>query len=86
MNYLINLIPYLVALMTLWDFSIHVIDWLKLDQKFIGSTSIFSYYYPHFWGKAPCVSQERGRKRYDYFWLTYWGTATILLIIYIVFR
>ena len=71
--------------MILWDLSIHIIDKFKWRNKFIESKSIFSYYYPHFWGKYPYVNEEHGRKRYDYFWITYWGTALILLIIYIIF-
>lgn len=83
--------------MTFWDFSIHVID--KRDRKYMinnclgemwsqklkKAKGIFSYYYPHFWGKKQ-VSDEKAWKRYDYFWLTYWGTATVLLIIYISFK
>lgn len=94
---MIEIIPYLVLLMTFWDFSIHIID--KRDRKYrikneyhntwhrkiTDSSSYFSYYYPHFWGKKP-TSDERAWKRYDYFWLAYWGTASILLIIYITLK
>lgn len=94
---IVELIPFAIVLMTLWDFTIHVID--KRDrkyrlsnredktwsQKMKNNKSVLSYYYPHFWGKKP-VSDEMAWKRYDYFWLSYWGGATILLIVYITFR
>jgi len=93
----IDLILYILAVMIFWDFTIHVID--KRDRKYKlsnqfnrmweqrlkKSKSFLSYYYPHFWGKKP-VSDEQAWKRYDYFWLIYWGTATVLLIIYIIFK
>lgn len=94
---IIEIIPYIILLMTFWDFSVHIID--KRDRKYrirneyhktwhkkiIGSSSYISYYYPHFWGKKP-VSEEQAWKRYDYFWLAYWGAASTLLLIYIIFR
>ena len=83
---MIDIILYIVLVMTAWDFSVHIIDWLGLDAKFKQSKSIFSYYYPHFSGKYPFASRELHTKRYNYFWITYWGTATILLIFYIVFK
>ena len=93
----INVIPYIIMIMTFWDFTIHVID--KRDRKYrliyqwnnvwaiklIKSNSFLSYYYPHFWGKKP-VTDKQAWKRYDYFWLIYWGSATVLLFIYIIFR
>ena len=83
--------------MIFWDFSIHIID--KRDRKYFldkkwdnmwreqlrKSKSIFSYYYPHFWGKKP-VSDEKAWNRYDLFWLTYWGTALFLLLTYIILK
>jgi len=96
---MIYFIPYILLLMIFWDFTIHVID--KRDRKFFlsnqytmmwrekmkNSKFFFSYYYPYFWGKKKLVSSdEQGWKRYDYFWLSYWGTATILLIFYLIFR
>jgi hypothetical protein len=72
--------------MIFWDLSIHIIDKFKKGKKFIESKSIFSYYYPHFWGKPPQVNREIGQVRYDNFWITYWSVALVLLIIYIFFR
>ncbi|PIR98137.1 MAG: hypothetical protein COT89_00255 [Candidatus Colwellbacteria bacterium CG10_big_fil_rev_8_21_14_0_10_42_22] len=81
--------------MTFWDFTIHVID--KRDRKYRlneqmekmwfhkmkVSKSPFSYYYPFFWGKTKPVDDRNGWKRYDLFWIFYWGMATILLLTYI---
>jgi len=83
---MIDIILYLVSIMIFWDLSIHIIDKMKWEDKFINSKSIFSYYYPHFWGKYPHVEKEQGRRRYDRFWITYWSTALILLIIYIFLK
>ncbi len=95
---ILDYIPYLIALMTFWDFSIHVIDWR--DRKYeksgkhtetwffrmLNSKSVFSYYYPHFWGKPPHVSQDLKNRRYDIFWISFWGTAFLLTVIYILTR
>ncbi len=97
MKFLVNIIPYVIAAMTFWDFSIHVID--KRDRKYMlaerwedmwltklkRSKNFISYYYPHFWGKKP-ITNEKAWRRYDHFWLVYWGSATALIVIYILFR
>lgn len=70
--------------MIFWDLSLHIIDKFDLGIKFIQSKSFFSYYYPHFCGKFPHVTNEIRKKRYDYFWITYWTIVLILLIIYII--
>ena len=79
-------ILYIVLAITLWDFTIHVLDKFELGSKFTQSKSIFSYYYPHFWGKTPHVSPEVKKRRYDYFWISTWGFVSVLLIVYIVFH
>lgn len=79
-------ILYILAIMIFWDLSIHVIDKFKMGIWFKNSKSKLSYYYPHFWGKPPFVSEECGRMRYDYFWISYWGIALTLLITYIILK
>lgn len=84
--------------MTLWDLTIHLID--KRDRKYNlsnepektwfwklkNSKSFLSYYYPFFWGKKVELNDKQGWKRYDFFWIIYWGTASVLLFIYLIFR
>ena len=72
--------------MIFWDFSIHIIDKFEGWNKFYESKSIFSYAYPHFGGKPPYVTAEKKKARYDFFWISYWGTAFVLLILYICFK
>ncbi len=90
-----DLILYILVAMTFWDFTIHVID--KHDRqydfdhrswsgKMRKSKSIFSFYYPFFWGKNNQSDPKSGWKRYDRFWLIYWGIATVLLLTYIIFK
>ena len=97
MDYLL----YIVIAMTFWDFTIHIIDKRdrkyqlsgeldkKWSEKMKKSKSIFSYYYPFFWGREDEISEAKaakGQKRYDLFWITYWGIATVLLVIYAIYK
>ena len=75
--------------MIFWDFSLHVLELLKLDVKLIRSKSIFSYYYPHFrWIKTPNGPVERPNWNlfYQRFWVVFWGFAFIVLLVYVMFR
>lgn len=85
----IDLILYILLAMIFWDFSTHLIEGFGWVEKFIRSKSIFSYCYPHFyWMKTPNGPRERPNwnKLYQKFWITYWGLAFLLLIIYLVFK
>ncbi len=94
-NLIMDLILYILLAMVFWDFTIHIID--RHDRKYNfderswsgkmrKSKLIFSRYYPFFWGKDNQLNQKLGWEKYDRFWLTYWGTAIILLLIYIIFK
>ncbi len=85
----LDFILYILAAMVFWDFSCHVIELLNWSPKFTRSKSIFSYYWPHLrWRKTPNgpVERENWKKLYDRFWVTYWGLAFILLIIYLIIK
>jgi len=85
----LDFILYILAVMILWDFSLHILELFRLDDKFVRSKSIFSYYYPHFrWIKAPNGPVERSNwsSFYQRFWVAFWGSAFLLLIIYIIFK
>jgi len=86
---MLNIILYVLVVMIFWDFSLHLIELLGWAEKFIKSKSIFSYYYPHFrWKKTSTgpVERENWGKLYQRFWVTYWGLAFILLVIYLIFK
>ena len=82
-------ILYILGILIFWDFSLHVIELFHWDKFLIKSKSWFSYYYPHFrWIKTLNGSIERPNwnKFYQRFWVSFWGTALILLITYIVVK
>jgi len=83
----LDFILYILLAMIFWDFSAHLIELLGWVEKFTKSKSIFSYYYPHFrWMKVPNGVKERPdwRKKYQRFWVCFWGLAFIFLLIYIL--
>ena len=85
---MLDFILYILLVMIFWDFSLHIIEWRGWVGKFTNSKSIFSYYYPHlYWMKTPNGPVERPnwRKVYNRFWVTFWGSAFILLV-YSIFK
>jgi len=79
----IDWLLYILGAMIFWDLSIHFISWMKWVEKFTHSTSVFSYYYPHFyWKKTPNgpVVRDNWWVLYERFWVSYWGIALILLL------
>ncbi len=85
----LDLILYLVTAMIFWDFSIHLLELFNLHIKFLNHKSIFSYYYPHFsYMKSPngFVQRPNSGKIYQKFWVSYWGFAFTILIIYLIFK
>ena len=87
----IESIPFVLAAMILWDLSLHVLKLFGFERKFLESTSVLSYYYPHFrWKKTPNGPLERleqeWRPIYDMFWTCYWGVAFVLLLAYLYLR
>jgi hypothetical protein len=84
-----EIILYVLAVMIFWDFSTHVVELLGWQDKFKNSKSLWSYYYPHLrYKKGPSgpVERENGYLVYQRFWVTFWGTAFLLILIYIVFH
>lgn len=85
----LDFILYILAAMIFWDFSCHVVELFKWDIKLLQSKSIFSYFYPHFrWRKTPNRPAERQnwQRLYQRFWVTFWGLAFILVLIYLIFK
>lgn len=84
-----DIILYLLLVMIFWDFSLHVLELFGLDSKLIKSKSFLSYYYPHFrWIKTPSgpIARQNWFMFYQKFWVTFWGLAFMLLLIYIIFK
>ncbi|MDE1874580.1 MAG: hypothetical protein KGI79_00050 [Patescibacteria group bacterium] len=84
-----QIILYILAAMIFWDLSIHVIELFGKAEKFSKSRSVLSYYYPHlYWKKTKAgpVVRENWQRLYQRFWVTYWGTAFVLIIVYMLIR
>jgi hypothetical protein len=77
-----DLILYAVAAMILYDFSLHIDDILKAFGKTskakhpLGSGRLFDHL-----SKGNELKRE---KIYQTFWSIYWGTASLLIVIYII--
>jgi hypothetical protein len=80
-------ILYVLAVMIFWDFSTHLIEMFGWEKKFLHSRSIFSYYYPHLSNKkgpdGPIPRKNR-ENIYQRFWVTFWGLAFVLIMVYIL--
>jgi len=68
---IVNLIPYILAIMIFYDFSNHLLELIFGREK---ARKLFKLYWPTF----------KDRKRYTYFWTTYWGIAFLLTMIYLL--
>lgn len=68
---IVNLIPYILAIMIFYDFSNHLLELIFGREK---ARKLFKPYWPTF----------KDRKRYTYFWTTYWGIAFLLTMIYLL--
>ena len=62
---------YIVALMILYDLSIHIIYLLKIDEYLLKNNL---NYWPNF--------KKYSKNIYQLFWTIYWGGAFIILIFY----
>lgn len=67
---------YLIAIMILYDFSLHVMETIHGNKE----KAMKKWYC---WPPAK-IFNNHGRRFYNYFWTFYWGLAFILLIIAIV--
>lgn len=70
-----KILVYVVLLMVLYDFSVHVIFMFHKEDFFL---SRHLNYWPEW--KDKTVSKVR----YQQFWTIYWGVAAILLLIYLI--
>jgi|GEM_PF-1870844 len=85
----LDILLYIVAAMTFYDFTIHVIEYLKWQHYFLGSRSPFSYYYPHFAFKKVSggfTNRENFYTVYQTFWTVYWGLAFLLVVAYLILK
>ncbi|MGY4884328.1 MAG: hypothetical protein ACP5NZ_01990 [Nanobdellota archaeon] len=69
---MIEIIPYLILLMIIYDLSVHFAYAFNLDEKIIKKKL---NWWPNWWGN-----------KYQIFWITYWIIALMLVVIYIVFK
>jgi hypothetical protein len=80
---MVYLIPYILAVMIIYDFSLHVFD-LLLHAKLtthkhpLGIYLVLNYF-------AGNDAQKR-KTIYNIFWTTYWGLASTLIIVYIMYQ
>lgn len=74
---LIQHVPFLLAVMIFWDFSLHAIELFGGKKWFNQRKNIFSYWWPKWSG-------ENKRKKYTVFWTVYWGVALLLILFYIL--
>jgi hypothetical protein len=75
---MVYLIPYIVTGLILYDLSIHIVYLIK-KQEYVFKKNL------HWWPKWDS-STEQGKHSYQVFWSTYWGTAFVLMIIYLTFK
>ena len=78
-----TLIPYILAIMILYDFSLHLYD-LLINLKPTSKKHPFGMYLvlDYFAGK----DTGKRKKAYNLIWTAYWGLASILIISYIMYR
>lgn len=80
---MIGFIPYVLAAMILYDFSAHVFS--SLIHFGVSKTK-------HPFGMYKLMDKYGGKNKkkrqavYDIFWTSYWGIASILIIIYLIFK
>lgn len=67
-----ELIPYIITFMIVYDLSIHLVYTFEWDEKIIKKKL---NWWPPWLGL-----------KYQIFWITYWGIALILMLIYIFLK
>lgn len=78
-----NFILYILAIMIVYDFSLHIYDTalhfkLTKHKHPLGMYKVMDY----FGGR----DQYKRATVYNIFWTTYWGIASILILIYLVLQ
>ncbi len=68
---MIQIIPYIIIVMIIYDLSIHLAYLLNLDKSIIKRKLNWWF---NWWGL-----------KYQVFWIIYWSIALILMIIYVLF-
>ena len=74
---MLEFIPYIVTFMILYDWSIHLV-YLAGKEDYFFKRKI--NWWPN-WDRW----EKKERIRYQIFWNVYWGSAFLLMIIYIFF-
>lgn len=69
-----SIILGILVIMIFYDFTLHLIETLELEKFFYPRRNIFSYYWP----------VAKSRQVYNIGWTIYWGTAFLLIIIYVL--
>jgi len=80
---MIEIIPYILAVMILWDFSLHIYDLLHVFNKTKAKHPMGAYLIYDYFAKG---NQEKRKKVKQVFWTIYWGIAFILILIYLIAR
>ncbi len=78
---MIRYIPYIIGLMAAYDFSLHIFDLLHVYKKTKIKHPLGLWILLDYLSKGNKLKRE---KIYQIFWNIYWGTATILMVIYLV--
>ena len=68
----LELIPYIIVLMIIYDLSIHFVYLFNLDEKIIKRKLNWWF---NWWGK-----------KYQIFWIFYWLVVLVLMLIFILFN
>lgn len=76
-------IPYILAIMILYDFSLHIFDFL-INKGITKMKHPFGVYLlkDYFAGD----NQKKRERIHDIFWTTYWGIGSILIILYLLWN
>lgn len=68
---MIELIPYIIIVMIIYDLSIHFVYTFEFDEWLIKRNL---NWWLNWWGL-----------KYQIFWISYWTTALILMILYVLY-
>ncbi len=69
---IIELLPWIVLAMIIYDLSVHLVYTLGLDKKILKKRL---NWWPAWYGI-----------KYQIFWISYWTLAFVLLSVYLIFR
>lgn len=71
----------LIAVMIWYDFSLHIFDWLNHEKSNKIKHPFGMYLVMNYFGFK---NNKKRQHVYDIFWTFYWGSAAVLILIYII--